>query len=268
MRFAGQLLVPNDPAAELRVVLEISGERVVVTAGAKELGSWPLAEVALAALDDGRFSLVVDEDTTHFVPDDPVRFSYDASPVLGSSETTGTLGRLWTWLTAPQPLDPEPGPAAAPHSTTTLTRERVPSPVDLTIDLSDKDAEKVPYDVFKDFKEDLPVPPPEAEPAEAVRCRGRRQDGMPCRSQILGKTGFCAAHDPQRPPRRPRRRPRRLSRLYRHLDHLIERVEAGEVDPEIALAVSSLVRAMIGVQDHERRLASDKESTEVPSFTL
>ena len=259
MRFAGQMQIPDDSAGGIRVVLEITGENVVVMAGSRRLGSWPLSEVALDSLDDGRFALMVDNDTTYFVPDDPVRFGYDARPALGGSETSGTLGRIWTWLTAPQPQG-EVKPTDAAPATLTLTRE--PDPLDVTIDLVELeqglDEPPPPTD---------PDPHPEPElPTEAVaepsvkRCQGRRQDGQACRSQILRASGFCAAHDPDRPPRPRTRRPRKLGRLYRHLDGLIEAVEAGELDPQVALAVSSLVQAMVGVETHERRVAAQKEA--------
>ena len=235
MRFAGQLQVESDPGPGLKVVVEVKPDRMVITCGADELGHWPLRDVSLSPLDRDRFALTIRQDRTVFTPDDPVRFSYDAVPLVGPNPAgSRALGRIWSWLTEPDLPDlDEPEPYEASRPTLTIVQERPPTD-ELVIDLAT----------------------PDPQPPALSTCFGRRRDGQRCRSRILLPSGYCAVHDPNHRPR-PRTSGQnpshRLRDLRSRLVKVLNGVETGDIDPDTGMAVAALVQAMCAVEQLSRQ---------------
>ena len=114
------------------------------------------------------------------------------------------------------------------------------------------------------------------EPSRSVaNCRGVRADGKNCGSVIVGETGFCFAHDPDREKERAEARARggsnssNIRRLRRHvarsalhdvfdrLETALEQCHLGALPPARAHGMAALVRAMIAtleVAELEERL--------------
>jgi len=109
----------------------------------------------------------------------------------------------------------------------------------------------------------------------AANCRGIRADGEPCGSVIVGETGLCFAHDPDREVQRAEARARggsnssNVRRLRRHvagsalrdvfdrLDTALGQCHVGALAPARAHGMAALARAMIAtleVAELEERL--------------
>ena len=95
-------------------------------------------------------------------------------------------------------------------------------------------------------------------------CRGRRKDGRPCTSPLVGPTGYCFAHDPERAAARAaaqerggqgraavvrlhRLCPPRLVPVFEALVQALEEVHAGTLKPAQGLAIAALARAAVAV---------------------
>lgn len=110
----------------------------------------------------------------------------------------------------------------------------------------------------------------------APHCRGRRRDGEPCRAPAT-MGGYCIGHAPALEGQRAQGRvrggrhkaqvvrlgklvPPRLMNVYSVLEEALGQVHRGELDPRIAVAMSSLAGAMVRVlssgelEDRLRRL--------------
>ena len=95
--------------------------------------------------------------------------------------------------------------------------------------------------------------------AETPGCPTLRSDGLPCQSPILGPSGYCYSHDPERPvgqgfrkaqearSRLKRKGATRLTRVYARLDKALRQVERGELDPAKAMAMAQLARTMCAI---------------------
>ena len=100
---------------------------------------------------------------------------------------------------------------------------------------------------------------PTASPTKTTRCPGRRNDGLPCRSPIIGPSGYCYPHDPARAfgqgfrkaqdarARLAQKRTGRLTRVYARLDKAFRQVERGDLDPDKAMAMAQLARTMCAI---------------------
>lgn len=100
--------------------------------------------------------------------------------------------------------------------------------------------------------------------ASVAQCRGTRVDGQPCGSEIVGASGFCFAHDPDREEARARARrrggrassklhrarklaPPLLREVYDELALALDEVHRGYLSPHRAQAMAALARAMVTV---------------------
>ena len=115
------------------------------------------------------------------------------------------------------------------------------------------------------------VDAPSDEDAETGMCRALRSDGLPCRSPIIGPSGYCHSHDPERPvaddlrkalearARLKRKGTARLNRVYTRLDRALRQVENGELDPEKAIAMAQVARTMCAIleMDEEHITGAD-----------
>ena len=120
--------------------------------------------------------------------------------------------------------------------------------------------------------------PPEHEPTtgpeEAASCPALRNDGLPCQSTIIGRSGYCYPHDPERSlgqgfrkaqearARLIRKGTARLTRVYARLDKAFRQVERGELEPHKAMAMASLARTMCAIleMDEEPPVNADEDS--------
>lgn len=120
--------------------------------------------------------------------------------------------------------------------------------------------------------------PPEHEPTtgpdEATSCPALRNDGLPCQSTIIGPSGYCYPHDPERSlgqgfrkaqearARLIRKGTARLTRVYARLDKAFRQVERGELEPHKAMAMAQLARTMCAIleMDEEPSVDADKDS--------
>ncbi len=97
-----------------------------------------------------------------------------------------------------------------------------------------------------------------------TKCLGHRSDGEPCRSPVVGESGYCFAHDPERTEeaQRARRRggygssaiqrtrnlaPASLRDVYTALEAAMGEVHDGRLAPARASAMAALARAMMQV---------------------
>jgi hypothetical protein len=245
MKFAGRLQVAGDPDPGVAVVVNLHAGRLAVTQGAEELGSWALGDVRVSPLGRGRFALNIEEDQTIFAADDPVGFAHEAIPAIETARRgspSGLLERLWSLFSEPSPpVGADPPELARPPVLTVV--QSVPDP-----------------------EEPEPAAPtaPIARPTPASprprRCVATRRDGLPCRCPIVGASGLCFSHDPDRKAERlaarrrggkaARKTPRStpgtdvMTRVLHRLDELIDEVQSGEIEPEVARAVADLVQAV------------------------
>ena len=89
-QFTGRMQGPRlQPST---VLIDISDGRFRVSAGRRQLGSWPLASVHAERTSIYRFSLAVAGEEFDFFPDDPSAFSDAAGAVIDLTGSTGRFG--------------------------------------------------------------------------------------------------------------------------------------------------------------------------------
>ncbi len=129
-----------------------------------------------------------------------------------------------------------------------------------TVSPSERDDTSSDARPIEQLDQDQPVEhEPTASPAKTMRCPGRRNDGLPCRSPIIGSSGYCYPHDPARVfgqgfrkaqdarARLAQKRSARLTRVYARLDKAFRQVERGDLDPNKAMAMAQLARTMCAI---------------------
>lgn len=224
MRFAGRLYVGHLGTPGFPVVLDFHRDHLVVTGQDQSLGSWPLEEVWLEPMGDGRFTLSVGDDHLLLVPQDPLELEYQVIPVLERTRRAGgVLHRLRSWMdTQLPPSHPDRPPVELPEE-----------PASSVVTLSAP-----------------PLPDPVPPPPLPRRCSGRRRDGEPCRSPVIAASGYCFAHDPNRTEEERRRARLRATAppdpadLTRRLRRALDDLHRGRLDPATATAVAELIRTI------------------------
>lgn len=89
-RFTGRLQGPDlDPSS---VLIDIEDGRFRVSAGRRQLGSWPLERIQAERTSIYRFSLDIAGDSFEFSPDDPSSFSDAVGAVIDLTESKGRFG--------------------------------------------------------------------------------------------------------------------------------------------------------------------------------
>lgn len=100
--------------------------------------------------------------------------------------------------------------------------------------------------------------------SQHLRCQGRRRDGRPCTSPLVGSDGYCFAHSPTRVAeqraaqqrgglhkanlvRLRRLCPPRLVPIFEQLETALGEVHSGTLDPRAAVAMAALARALVAV---------------------
>jgi hypothetical protein len=117
--------------------------------------------------------------------------------------------------------------------------------------------------------------------ANYPQCQGRRRDGRPCTSPLVGADGYCFAHSPTRAAERQAAQqrggqhrasvvrlrglcPPKLVQVYEQLEAALGEVHAGTLPPTQAMAMAALARAMVAVLqagELEERLRRVEERT-------
>lgn len=78
--FSGRLQGPDlEPSS---VSIDIGDGRLRISAGRRQLGSWPLEKIKSERRSIYRFGLDIDGDKFDFVPDDPSRFSDEVGAII------------------------------------------------------------------------------------------------------------------------------------------------------------------------------------------
>jgi len=95
--FTGALLLPGEAGTGLDATLSLDPERVTLTAGDSQLGSWDRADYLITPESNGAFGLTLGGETLLFRPDSPAEFSGtsavplaepQAKPLVPKAKTT------------------------------------------------------------------------------------------------------------------------------------------------------------------------------------
>ena len=118
-------------------------------------------------------------------------------------------------------------------------------------------------------------PPLEFEPAAAptrvMHCQALRNDGLSCLSPVIGPSGYCSSHDPDRAlgqgfreaqqarARLHQKGTARLTKVYTRLDKAFKEVERGDLDPDKAIAMAQLARTMCAILELDEESPVNKD---------
>jgi hypothetical protein len=178
---------------------------------------------------------IVDEPVTHGLTPVAAELQMLESEEEGNENDHEDIIDVWA---LPPSLDPEPvdDPATTPEPEERL--ETVPTAETPRTEISETTA-----------SEDSPS------------CPGVTSEGLPCRSPILGSSGYCYNHDPDREvedgyrkalearERMKRKGTAQLTKVYSRLEKAMREVERGELEPDIAVAMAQIARTMCAILD-------------------
>ena len=184
----------------------------------------------------------------------------DPQPELPSPSSGGT-GSPRSRISEDESTHPSDLERSTQHpSIETTNPQQVIDTKSETIPPPERDDSSSDADAIEQLNQDQPVEhEPTASPAKKMRCPGRRNDGLPCRSPIIGPSGYCYPHDPARVfgqgfrkaqdarSRLVRKRTARLTRVYTRLDKAFRQVERGDLDPDKGMAMAQLARTMCAI---------------------
>lgn len=235
MRFRGRLRAPEDNGPGLPVAVILNDYGLTIEADGDEVGSWNLSEVSASRTSSDQFAMSFGREDMIFEADDILAFSYEALPHIDGRRTrTGVLTKIRTAFVAPE--------APAPVSSIDLRDNRR-----LEVVATQPSAEPVT----------------QAAPAQPDHCRGTRRDGKPCRSGIVRDSGYCSSHDPNRPQPRPRTVPVQdpaLAAVFRRLEKAVGDVRSGRMEPDAAVALATLARAMCTIIDADDAMQTQQSN--------
>ena len=100
---------------DVPVIVELDDDYVRLSASGTEIGNWSAAECQIAHIGDTAYAITAEDETLHFVPNQPGLF---AAAVNGGKSSE------------PMPLPPEPAPA-----TGSTGAQEAPAPKPLTMGL-------------------------------------------------------------------------------------------------------------------------------------
>lgn len=84
--FVGRLSLLDAQRTQIKVVVDLDAERLVITAGNEILGSWPLSQVGVRGEDDGFHLRIEGEEVVLSTDDDPTFARliglHSASPIM------------------------------------------------------------------------------------------------------------------------------------------------------------------------------------------
>lgn len=152
----------------------------------------------------------------------------------------------------------EPG---APEPMTTPAPEVVAGAPDHRREAENRATTPGPEERLENFRV-VESPPTElSEQEDSPSCPGLTSEGLPCRSPILGSSGYCYNHDPDREvedgyrkalearARMKRKGTAQLTKTYSRLEKAMREVERGELEPDIAVAMAQIARTMCAILD-------------------
>lgn len=296
MRFKGQLLIPAEGGPGLPVDLQVEGRQLSVVTEAETLGVWPLESVRVRRLAGDMFAMEVAGEDLHFVAEDTISFAYDGITAIERRNPTPRghravlkglkglfgwedglwLGQAPTSDTATDSNPPDSSIVESEQGTLDLTEEVQAWNVDAPDQGRNRDMDPPPdslmltepdptqprgYQPETEWDHDSVEPPPPRGTAgqQTETCKALRNDGLPCESPIVSKSGFCYPHDPTNPvgktfkdaqearARLHSKRATRLGRVYSRLDKALSQVERGEMDTDQAMAMAQLARTMCAI---------------------
>ena len=312
VRFKGQLLLPSERGPGLHVALEVADHHLAVVSEQEELGAWPLEAVTARRVRGDTFAITVAGEDLHFVADDTISFAYSGMPAIQKfarpSRTRSLLRSLLDLVGldtskpghAPE-VTPPPAPAAIDESPPSRETESSPHGqlpneaepqlhgLDTPQQVPDPEPELRPpstsgrtgspsdANTIEQLHQDGPLEhEPTASPIETIRCPALRNDGLPCRSPVIGPSGYCYPHDPERAlgqgfrkaqearARLIRKGTARLTRVYARLDKAFRQVERGDLEPEKAMAMAQLARTMCAILELDEESPVDTHEDSSP----
>jgi hypothetical protein len=94
--FTGAVMLPGEAGTGLEATLSLGPERVTLSAGDNQLGSWDRADYLITPESNGAFGLTLGGETLLFRPDSPSEFSSTsavpmAEPLLPREERVATV---------------------------------------------------------------------------------------------------------------------------------------------------------------------------------
>ena len=260
-------------ALGLPVDLEVADHHMALVSEMEELGAWPLEAVKARRLRGDTFAITVAGEDLHFVAGDPISFAYKGMPVIQRFTRSRTRSpfRALLRLFGPDPSErnAQPEPTPSPTDEPLVVQEDASNPDETPASMSQVVAEDEVVDAFEDppiqdssiestttSEQDLNSQPgqipilefePATVPSETRVCRALRNDGLPCQSPVVGPSGYCSSHDPDRAlgkgfrkaqearGRLHRKGTVRLNKVYTRLDKAFKQVERGDLDPDKAM---------------------------------
>ncbi|MDF1597558.1 MAG: hypothetical protein P1T08_15880 [Acidimicrobiia bacterium] len=229
MQFRGRLRSPGDQGPGLPVNVILDDHGLTIEADGERVGKWSLSDVSASRTSSDQFSMSFGNEHMMFEAEDILSFSYEALPHIDGRRTrAGMLTKIRTAFAPPE----------------------APIPV-RSIDLR--------ADPHLEVVSNLPdtAVASEIRLSNTEHCRGTRRDGRPCRSSIVLESGFCTSHDPNRSTSATRGVPVEdpaLASVFRQLKRAVGEVRSGRMDPETALALASLARAMCATIDADEAI--------------
>lgn len=94
--FTGAVMLPGEAGTGLEATLSLGPERVTLSAGESQLGSWDRADYLITPESNGAFGLTLGGETLLFRPDSPSEFSSTSSvpmaePLLAREKPVATV---------------------------------------------------------------------------------------------------------------------------------------------------------------------------------
>lgn len=234
--------------------------QLAVRSADETIGKYPLSETQVERIGGERFRLAIGSESLIFVADDALGFSYEAMPFISAGGTHPTSVGLRRFvhkvLRGPgrAVTSKEPEPAAMPPAAPEKAAEASAAPViDEVADLADVEPESSGEPASPERHEIDPG-------REPVRgCEGALSDGSRCPMEPRSGSVLCYTHAGQLEKQRldlDRRTERaaegaarvglpNLEDVLERLEKAVAQVHEGTLAPQQAMAMASLVQAMV-----------------------
>jgi len=89
--FTGDVLLPGDTGGGLAAALTLDPERITLTAGDNQLGSWDRSDYLITPEENGSFNLTLGGESVLFRPDSPSEFSSTSAVPLSQTLSRRTV---------------------------------------------------------------------------------------------------------------------------------------------------------------------------------
>lgn len=134
IRISGIVRLPNDLDSGIDAIFQIVNDRLRLTSGKTELGSWPLVDVAVSRLSTETFRLDISGEVIHFLPSNPDLFA-SLQFVDGAVRSTKQKTRSRRSRKIEQPA-PAPRPESPVEAIPVV--EPIEEPETIEVDLTDE----------------------------------------------------------------------------------------------------------------------------------